>query len=424
MADRQPMFASLKLHNYRVFAAGALVSNIGGWMAIVAQDWLVLTELTDRSSSALGLVAGLQFLPVALLAPFAGALADQVSKRKLLIITQSIAALNALVLFTLVVTGTARLWHVFVLATITGATMAFDNPARQAFVSEMVPLTLLPNAIGLNSASFNTARLIGPALAGLIIGAFGVAPAIAVNVASFAAVIGALLVMRPDELTPAPAVPRKRAVREGIAYVRRRPDIMLVMFIVFMLGTFGMNFQLTNALMATTVFGKGAQEYGLLGSIMAVGSLSAALIAARRTRPRLRVLLGALGGFTVFTTLLALAPTYAVYAVLLVPVGLCALTVLTSANSMVQLAAGPEYRGRVMALYMAIFLGGTPLGAPLIGWIGDVWGARWTLLIGAIATGITCLLAGGWLMIHDHLRVALKPAWPPRLVVRTHTVDE
>lgn len=416
--NRQPMFASLALHNYRWFAAGALVSNVGGWMAIVAQDWLVLTELTSGSSSALGLVAGLQFLPVALFAPYAGALADRVDKRRLLLATQAIASLNALTLFVLVATGTAQLWHVFVLAALTGATMAFDNPARQAFVSEMVPPSLLPNAIGLNSASFNAARLVGPGLAGLLIGAFGVAPAIAVNAVTYMAVIGALLVMRAAELTPAPAVARRGAVREGIRYVRRRPDIMLVMFIVFMLGTFGMNFQLTNALMATQVFGKGAQEFGLLGSIMAVGSLAAALLAARRTRPRLRVLLGSLTAFTVVTALLGLAPNYLVYALLLVPVGLTALTALTTANSMVQLASEPEYRGRVMALYMAIFLGGTPLGAPLMGWIGDAWGARWTLLIGALASGLTCLLAGGYLMVHDHLRLALKPVWPPRLVVQ------
>lgn len=416
-SNRQPMFSSLALYNYRVFAAGTLVSNIGGWMAIVAQDWLVLTELTNGSSSALGLVAGLQFLPVALLAPIAGALADRMSKRKLLLITQAAAALNALVLFLLVATGTAQLWHVFVLATLTGVTMAFDNPARQSFVSEMVPPALLPNAIGLNSASFNAARLIGPAVAGVVIAAFGVAPAIAINSVTYVAVIGALLAMRVGDLTPAPVAPRKRAVRDGIAYVRRRPDIVLVMFIVFMLGTFGMNFQLTNALMATQVFGKGAQEFGLLGSVMAIGSLSAALLAARRTRPRLRVLLGSLAGFTVFTTALALAPNYLVYAMLLVPVGLTALTALTTANSMVQLASEPEYRGRVMALYMAIFLGGTPIGAPLIGWIGDAWGARWTLLIGAVATGVTCVIAGAYLIVHDHLRVALRPSWPPKLLV-------
>ena len=417
-ADRQPLFASLRVRNYRLFALGALVSNIGGWMAMVAQDWLVLTELTAGSASALGLVAGLQFVPVALFAPLAGAFADRFDKRKVLLVTQSAAALTAVALFVLIVTGAVRLWQVFILAALLGTILAFDNPSRQAFVSEMVPAELLPNAIGLNSASFNAARLIGPGLAGILIGAFGVAPAVAINALTYAAVIGALFLMRTAELDRTPRAPGKRAVRDGLAYVRRRPDILLIMFIVFMLGTFGLNFPLTNALMATQVFGKGAEAYGLLGSVMAIGSLAAALFAARRTKPRLRVLLGSLAGFSVFTTLLAFSPSYPVYAVLLVPVGLTAMTVLPSANSMVQLSTEPEYRGRVMAVYMAIFLGGTPIGAPLVGWVGDVWGARWTLLVGSIATAFACVLATGYLLRHEQHRRRLRPVSPRWLLER------
>ena len=417
-ADRQPLFASLRVRNYRLFALGALVSNIGGWMAMVAQDWLVLTELTAGSASALGLVAGLQFVPVALFAPLAGAFADRFDKRKVLLVTQSAAALTAVALFVLIVTGAVRLWQVFILAALLGTILAFDNPSRQAFVSEMVPAELLPNAIGLNSASFNAARLIGPGLAGILIGAFGVAPAVAINALTYAAVIGALFLMRTAELDRTPRAPGKRAVRDGLAYVRRRPDILLIMFIVFMLGTFGLNFPLTNALMATQVFGKGAEAYGLLGSVMAIGSLAAALFAARRTKPRLRVLLGSLAGFSMFTTLLAFSPSYPVYAVLLVPVGLTAMTVLPSANSMVQLSTEPEYRGRVMAVYMAIFLGGTPIGAPLVGWVGDVWGARWTLLVGSIATAFACVLATGYLFRHEQHRRRLRPVSPWWLLER------
>lgn len=417
-ADRQPLFASLRVRNYRLFALGALVSNVGGWMAMVAQDWLVLTELTAGSASALGLVAGLQFVPVALFAPLAGAFADRFDKRKVLLVTQSAAALTAVALFVLIVTGAVRLWQVFILAALLGTILAFDNPSRQAFVSEMVPPELLPNAIGLNSASFNAARLIGPGLAGILIGAFGVAPAVAINALTYAAVIGALLLMRTTELDRTPRAPGKRAVRDGLAYVRRRPDILLIMFIVFMLGTFGLNFPITNALMATQIFGKGAEAYGLLGSVMAVGSLAAALLAARRTKPSLRVLLGSLAGFSVFTTVLAFSPSYPVYAVLLVPVGLTAMTVLPSANSMVQLSTEPEYRGRVMAVYMAIFLGGTPIGAPLVGWVGDAWGARWTLLVGSIATGLTCLLAGAYLLLHERHRRRLRPISPGWLLER------
>lgn len=415
--ERIKLFSSFRFHNYRLFFAGSLVSNIGTWMARVAQDWLVLTQLTNHSSADLGIITGLQFAPVALLAPSAGAIADRFPKRRLLMGTQAGLALTSLVLWLLVATHGAHLWHVYVLAVLQGVITAFDNPTRQAFASEMVPARYLPNAVGLNSASFNGARLLGPGIAGLLIGAFGVAPALLVNTLSFAGPIVALALMRPAELNPAPLRKGRGAVREGLAYVRRRPDIMLIMFVVFMLGTFGMNFQITNALMATIVFHRGAGQYGLLGSIMAVGTLAAALLAARRARPRLRVLLGALGGFAVSTTVLALAPSYLTYALVLVPVGLCALTVMTTANSTVQLASDPEVRGRVMALYMAIFMGGTPLGAPLIGWVGDVWGPRWTLLVGAIATGLAFVVAVWFVITRQHLRVRLRFGWPPRMLV-------
>ncbi len=415
--ERGGMFSSFALFNYRVFFLGGLLSNVGTWMARVAQDWLVLTVLTNNSASSLGLVTGLQFLPVALLAPSAGAIADRFPKRVILVATQLALGLNSLILWLLVATGTAQLWHVYVLAVTMGIITALDNPTRQAFVSELVPKSLLPNAVGLNSASFNGARLIGPGVAGLIIGFWGIAPALLINAISFVAVIGGLLAMRSTELHPAALRKGGGAVREGLAYVRSRPDIMLVLLIVFMLGTFGMNFQITNALMATRVFGKGAQEYGLLGSIMAVGTLAGALLAARRTRPRLRVLLGSLFGFAVCTAALALAPDYLTYSILLVPVGLTALTVMTSANSMVQLAAAPQVRGRVMALYMAIFLGGTPVGAPVIGWIGDQFGARWTLLAGSVATGLTALVVLLVVTRHERLRIGLRWGWPPRLEI-------
>ncbi|MDN5564634.1 putative MFS family arabinose efflux permease [Luteococcus japonicus] len=416
-------FASLRVPNYRIFFTGAVVSNVGTWMYRVAQDWLVLTILTDHSSSALGLVTGLQFLPIPFLAPYAGSIADRFPKRRILMLSQSLLGLNALVMFLLVVSGWVELWHVFVLAFLTGVVTAFDNPTRQAFVSEMVPRGLVPNAVGLNSASFNSARLLGPGLAGLMIAAWGVAPAMALNALSFGAVLLSLARMRAAELTPAPMRKNgKGAVREGLRYVWRRPDILVILLMVFMLGTFGMNFQITNALMATKVFGKGPGEYGLLGSIMAIGTLAAALIAARRERPRLRVLLLALGGFALCTGLLGAAPSYTVFAALLVPTGLCALTMMTCANASVQLASDPEVRGRVMALYMAIFMGGTPLGAPLIGWVGDVFGPRWTIWAGSLATGVTFAGVSAWFMVHRGVRVRLRRGWPPRL--RVWTVDE
>ena len=415
-----PTFSSLDVRNYRIYAAGAFISNIGTWMGRVAQDWLVLTELTNHSSSALGIVTGLQFLPFLLLAPWAGMIADRYPKRRILAITQTALALSSLALGVLVVTGSAELWMVYGIALFTGVATAVDNPARQTFVSEMVPRDRLANAVSLNSASFNAGRLIGPGVAGLTIAAFGTGWTLLLNTLTFVAVLLALSSMRRSELRPAPALARgKGAIREGVAYVRSRPDIQLVMLLVFVLGTFGMNFQITTALMATKEFGKGPQEYGLLGSIMAIGSLTAALLSARRAKPRLRILLVALVGFTISSGLAALAPTYVLFAVALVPVGLSALTALTTANAMVQLSVDSAMRGRVMALYMAIFMGGTPLGAPVIGWIGDVWGPRWTIGIGTIAIGITLVVVSVWMARHENVQVTYESQRRPRIRIRT-----
>ncbi|CAG7574339.1 putative MFS family arabinose efflux permease [Barrientosiimonas humi] len=412
-----PTFASLSIRNYRIYFTGALLSNVGTWMGRVAQDWLVLVELTDHDSTALGIVTALQFAPVVLLAPVAGTLADRFRKRRVLAITQTGLAVTAALLALLTLTGVVQLWQVYLLAALQGFFTAADNPARQAFVSEMVPPERLGNAVGLNSASFNAARLIGPAVAGLLIAWVGTGWTLVVNTFSFVAVLVALQMMRGNELHPAPRGKGRGGLREGLAYVRHRPDLMLIMAIVFMLGTFGMNFQITTALMATTVFHKGATEFGLLGSIMAIGSLSAALLSARRSQPRLRVLLGALAGFVVASAGAATAPTYELFALWLIPVGLTALTVLPTANTMVQLSVAPHLRGRVMALYMAIFLGGTPIGAPLIGWIGAEYGARWTIGIGSVATAVAVVAATMYVMRTDDLRVRYRLHERPHLQV-------
>jgi MFS family permease len=419
-----PTFSSLSIYNYRLFAAGALISNTGTWMGRVAQDWLVLTVLTDNSSVALGIVTGLQFAPLVLFAPLAGVITDRFAKRRILYITQSAQALISLLTGVLVVTGSVQLWHIYLLAFAQGVATALDNPARQTFVSEMVPHDSLSNAVGLNSASFNGARLIGPGVAGLVIAALGTGPAFFINTLSFVAVLLALWRMRPGELTPAPRQRGKGQIRAGLRYVRGRPDIVLIMVLVFVLGTFGMNFQMTTALMATAVFHKGAGGYGLLGSIMAIGSLSAALLSARRENPRLRILLVALGAFVVASAAAALAPSYFWFAVLLIPVGLSALTVITTATSMVQLSVDPAMRGRVMALYMAVFMGGTPLGSPLIGWIGSAWGPRWTILVGSIATGLAVLGATLYLVRSENVRVTFDRHERPRLrVTRGEIID-
>lgn len=418
-----PTFASLSIRNYRIYFVGGLLSNIGTWMGRVAQDWLVLVELTDHDSTALGIVTALQFLPVVLLAPIAGAMADRFRKRRLLAITQTGLAVTAALLALLTLTGAVQLWQVYLLAGLQGFFTAADNPARQSFVSEMVPPERLGNAVGLGSASFNAARLIGPAVAGVLIAWVGTGWTLVVNTFSFVAVIAALWMMAGSQLHPAPRGKGRGGIREGLAYVKHRRDLQLIMAIVFMLGTFGMNFQITTALMATTVFDKGAAEFGLLGSVMAIGSLTAALLSARRSQPRLRVLLIALAGFAVASAGAATAPTYALFALWLVPVGLTALTVLPTANTMVQLSVAPHMRGRVMALYMAVFMGGTPIGAPLIGWVGDEFGARWTIGIGSIATALTFAGATMYLMRSQDLRVRYRLHERPHLQVRRVGVE-
>lgn len=397
-----PTFRSLENPNYRIWFAAALVSNIGTWMGRVAQDWVVLTEVTDRSAAALGIVTGLQFLPFLLLFPIAGTIADRFPKRTVLAVTQAVLGLTALALALLVAADAAQLWHVYAIALVSGVATAIDNPTRQAFVSEMVPAHGLSNAVALNSASFNLGRLAGPAAAGMAIAAWGSTVALVANALSFVAVLGALAMLDGSALRPAPRPRTRPRVLDGVRYVRRRPDILLVLALVFVLGTFGMNFQITMALMATEEFGKGAGEFGLLGSVMAVGSLSAALLSARRERPRMRVLLLSLAAFVGASGLAALAPTYPLFALSLVPVGLSALTAMTTANAMVQLRSDAAVRGRVMALYTAVFFGGTPIGAPVVGWIGEVLGPRWTIGIGSIAVGVALVGAWVWLrMVHD-----------------------
>jgi MFS family permease len=393
-----PTFRALSIYNYRLYAAGGIVSNTGTWMQRVAQDWLVL-QLTHNSGVAIGITTGLQFLPFLLFSPVAGLVADRFPKRRLLQVTQTFMAVPALLLGILAVTGVAEPWHVYLLAFWFGIGAAFDAPARQSFVSEMVGPDDLTNAVGLNSASFNTARIIGPALAGLLIAALGSGAratgwVIMFNAVSYAAVVYALQRMDPRELnTPKPAARRAGMIRDGVRYVRRRPDLLLVLVVVFFAGTFGLNFQLTSALMATHVFHKGAGEYGLLGSTMAIGSLTGALLAARRGKATSRLVVLAAVAFGLAEIVAGLLPSYLTFALWTPVLGLCALTMITAANTTMQLAVTPEYRGRVMALYLMVFMGGTPLGSPIVGWVGEAYGARWTLLGGGAITIVGTLVA-------------------------------
>lgn len=358
-------------------------------MQRVAQDWLVLT-IPGNGGTALGITTGLQFLPVLLLSPYAGVIADRFPKRRLLQVTQAVMALAALALGVIAALGVAETWHVYVLAFVFGIGAAFDAPARQAFVSEMVGADDVANAVSLNSAAFNTARLIGPGIAGLLIGIGGggmraTGWVILANAVSYAAVILQLRRMDPAELhSPRPAGRRSGMLREGVGYLRGQPKMLMILVLVFFVGTFGMNFQITSALMATDVFGKGAEEYGVLGSFLAIGSLSGALLAAGRTRVRVRLLMGAAVVFGVLEIVAGFAPSYLVFVLLCPLLGISVITVLNSCNALLQTESDPAMRGRVMAIYMTIVMGGAPIGSPFIGWVGEQYGARWTLVLGGV----------------------------------------
>ncbi|RLV47511.1 MFS transporter [Nocardioides mangrovicus] len=398
-----PTFRALHNRNYRLYAAGGVVSNTGTWMQRVAQDWLVL-QLHHGSSSAaataLGITTGLQFLPILLLSPYAGLLADRFAKNKMLQATQAWMGLSSLLLAVLALTGVVEPWMVFAVAFCFGIGAAFDAPARQSFVSEMVGPDDLANAVGLNSASFNLARVVGPAASGFLIALFGSGVAatgwvILLNGLSYAAVIYALRRMRESELVRLERAPREPGmIRDGLRYVRRRADLKLVLVAGFFAGTFGMNFQMTSALMATQVFHKGSGQYGLLGTTLAVGSLTGALLGARREgRPRPWLVVVAGLAFGTVEIVLGLMPSYVTFAALTPLLGFSLLTMLNAANTTVQLSTAPQMRGRVMALYMTLVMGGTPVGAPVVGWVGATFGARWTLIGGGAMSLFGVLVA-------------------------------
>lgn len=398
-------FSALSVRNFRVYSGGALLSNVGTWLQNTAQTWLVL-ELTG-SGSAVGWAIAMQMLPSLLFSPVAGALADRFSKRTLISWLQVGMAVPSGVLGVLAITGQVQLWHVYVLAFLFGTARAFEAPARQAFVADMVGTDQLSNAVALNSASFNSGRLIGPAIAGLMIAALGsgvqaTGYVIAGNAISYGFVLLALRMLDPALLHDSPAGRRGRgAVREGVGYVRSRPDLMLLLGCVFFIGAFGLNFQITTALMVTEVFGRGASAFGVLGSIVAIGSLSGSLLAARRPRPRLRFVVGAGLAFSVVQIVSALMPTYVVYAFVMPFIGLTILTTVTTANALIQLTSAPSMRGRVAALYLMVFLGSTPMGAPFIGWIAELYGPRIALVLSGVLAGTGIAGCAIWFVRQD-----------------------
>ncbi|MDR3374902.1 MAG: MFS transporter [Ancalomicrobiaceae bacterium] len=385
------LFRSMRIYNYRTWFVGALVSNTGTWMQRAAQDWLVLTELTHHNASAVGVVMALQFGPQLIFLPWTGFAADHFNQRRLLFATQATMGVLALLLGALTVAGVVELWHVYVFAFVSGTAAAFDAPVRQTFVSELVGDADLSNAVALNSTSFNAGRMIGPAVAGVIIAEVGTGWAFLINGASFFAVLVSLSMMRSADLHPNARARRvKGSLSQGFRYVWSRPDLMATLVMLFLIGTFGLNFPIFISTMAVNVFETDARGFGLLSSIMAIGTISGALIAAGRDRPRFSVIAIGAGVFGVGCMLAGIAPDYWVFAVALVIIGVASLTVLNSSNSLMQLTTEPTMRGRVMAIRLAIALGGTPIGAPIVGWVADAFGPRWSLGVGA-ASGFAAL---------------------------------
>jgi MFS family permease len=398
------MFASLGVRNYRLWAGGQVVSLVGTWMQRIAQDWLVL-ELSDGSGVAVGIVMALQFGPTAIVSLPAGALADRFDKRKLLITTQILIALCALILGVLDVAGMATLAWVYVLSFALGCVSAVDAPIRQSFTIEMVGPEQLPNAVALNSLTFNLARIIGPALAGILITVADTGPVFLINAASSIAVLLGLFMMRSSELIRSARATTDRSIRSGIRYVRRNRHLVAVLSTVFVVSTFGLNFPLSLALLTANTFEGTAGGYGLLSTMLAVGTLSGALVAARRTKPaRLRTFLAGALAFGVFEVVVGLMPTFWLVALMLIPVGVANIVFATAAMNIMQLSVESQMRGRVMGIYMLCFLGGTPIGSPLLGWLAEVTDPRAPLIAGGVISAASVVVCGLMLMRATHLR--------------------
>jgi MFS family permease len=392
------MWSSLRIRNYRLFAGGQAVSLIGTWMQRIAQDWLVL-ELTDSSPVALGWASALQFGPTIALSLWGGVLADRYDKRRLLIGVLAGMGLCALILGLLDLTGVVALWQVYLLCVVLGVFSALEVPVRQAFVSELVGPDQVINAVGLNSMNFSTARIVGPAVAGLLISGVGTGWVFLLNAASFVAVIAGLLAMDPAKLFRTLGMAREPGqLRAGLRYVRGQPVLLSLLAMVFVVAMLGFNFYLTVPLLVRNVFHAGPEAYGWVTSVLAAGSLLGAVVGARRTgRPRLRVVVGAALAFGVFQTAAGLMPTLVSTAVLLVPTGMAALVFTTAANTSVQLSVDPSMRGRVMGLYVMLFLGSTPIGAPLLGLLGEHFGGRAPTVVGGAGSVVAVLLVAVWM---------------------------
>ncbi len=387
-------------------------------MQSTAQSWVVLTELSNYDATAVGITMALQFGPPLVLAGPTGWVADRFNRRVTLIITQTLQGLLALGLGLLLLGDHATLWQLYLFAGVFGVVNAFDTPARQAFVNDLVGKSLVSNAVALNAASFNAARLVGPAVAGILLAVTDSGWVFLINAATFIAVIAALLMLRTSELRPVDRTGSKVKMSEGFRYVSRRSDLVVVMVLVFLIGAFSMNFPIFSSTMAVA-FGRGAETFGLLSSVLAIGSLLGALLAARRERARLGVLVAAAGGVAVASLGMALAPTVEVYGAIGALMGFSVVTMLTTANGYLQTTSEPRIRGRVVAIYLALMMGSTPIGAPIIGWVADAAGPRWALAVSAAAAGLAVLIGTGWFVVARGLRLQRHPVrrWALKMTV-------
>lgn len=393
------IFSSLAVINYRKWFIGALISNIGFWMQRTAQDWIVLTELTDFDAAAVGITTALQMLPMVLISPAAGVLSDRFDRRRILICTNTAMALVAVVLATLIVIGQIELWHIYAAAGASGLIAAVENPTKQAFVSELVARDRLTNAVSLNSASFHLARTAGPPLAAAMVLVTGAGIVFYVNAISFLALIALIMALDPGKLEPAPRLATVRGnITGGIRYVLTQPHLKVLFVAAFIFGTFVMNFPIYTSTMTTIAFGLGVAEYGVLLSFLASGSVLGALMAARREKPRLVIIAVSAATLTVVMSISAFAPSFWLLAVGMVFAGLSAQSFMITSNANVQLTTSPAVRGRVLALYMAVFMGGTPIGAPLLGWIVNQYGPRSAMLVAAVAALVSATLLGVFLL--------------------------
>ncbi len=417
---RGGIFRSLRVRNYRLYFTGNVISQVGTWMNRVAQDWLVL-QLTDDDPVALGIATGLQFGPILLFSLFAGTVADRYDKRKLLVALQIILGAAGFALGLLATLDIATVWHVYGTCLIVGMAATFDGPTRQAFVMELVGREEVGNAVALNSMGFNGARIVGPAIAGVLIAVTNSGPVMMMAGLGYIAVIVSLLLMKPAELHVIERLPRaKGQIRAGLRYVAGRRDLRAIMLLVLMVSTFGMNFQLTLAIMAKIVFGRDASSYGLLTTTLAVGSLLGALVSARRQNaPRLRLLVGAAVCFGAVEIAMGLTGSYLLLSILLVPGGIFMLVFSNAANAALQLTTEPEMRGRVMSIYVLVFLGGAPFIAPVLGVAAEAWGGGSPLWIGGAISLLSAIVLGVWIGRYAkmHMEFRIRP------VPHVHLVD-